>query len=344
MRLIDFLNLDKNEIREVSLEKLAANPSAPVLGQIYYNTVDNEIKVCTDPVTPVWESAGAVQDIVGNSPITVSESGGIFTIDILAATSTNAGSMSAADKLKLDNATSASTASTLVQRDASGDFSANRITTNDVTVNNTPTVATDAVNKQYVDNLVTGQGAFVGDYDVATNSPNFPSTGSGIAGAIESEDYWYITSAGTLGTSTVVNIGDVLYAKVDGATLESDFFVVESNRGQATESERGVAEIATQAETDLGVDDERIVTPLKLGTYLQNIAGTRKLTSNITGTGFMQSYTITHNLGTQDVVVSVRDTVSGHQVGTTVLPNSLNTLTIEGRGVNGRTYTVTVVG
>lgn len=36
---------------------------------------------------------------------------------------------------------------------------------------------------------------------------------------------------------------------------------------QATESVAGIAEIATQAETDAGTDDMRIVTPLKLATY-----------------------------------------------------------------------------
>ena len=38
----------------------------------------------------------------------------------------------------------------------------------------------------------------------------------------------------------------------------------------ATETEPGIAEIATQAETDAGVDDQRIVTPLKLGNYVSN--------------------------------------------------------------------------
>jgi len=35
----------------------------------------------------------------------------------------------------------------------------------------------------------------------------------------------------------------------------------------ASESVSGIAELATQAETDAGSDDLRIVTPLKLATY-----------------------------------------------------------------------------
>jgi hypothetical protein len=36
---------------------------------------------------------------------------------------------------------------------------------------------------------------------------------------------------------------------------------------QATEIEAGIAEIATQAETDAGIDDNRIITPLKLKNF-----------------------------------------------------------------------------
>ena len=37
----------------------------------------------------------------------------------------------------------------------------------------------------------------------------------------------------------------------------------------ASETVAGIAELATQAETDAGTDDERIVTPLKLATYVR---------------------------------------------------------------------------
>lgn len=48
---LDFI---KNEIQNVSLQKLAAAPVSPVLGQIYYNTTDNRVYVCTNIVGPVW--------------------------------------------------------------------------------------------------------------------------------------------------------------------------------------------------------------------------------------------------------------------------------------------------
>lgn len=69
----------------------------------------------------------------------------------------------------------------------------------------------------------------------------------------------------------------------------------------ATETTAGIAEIATQAETDAGTDDTRFVTPLKLATY----AGRLRRVSQTIGDGSATQYTITHNLNTRDVHVSV---------------------------------------
>ena len=72
----------------------------------------------------------------------------------------------------------------------------------------------------------------------------------------------------------------------------------------ASETVAGVAEIATQAETDAGTDDARIVTSLKLATYANRKL---KFSANV-GDGSATSIAVTHNLNTRDVTVQVWET------------------------------------
>ena len=70
---------------------------------------------------------------------------------------------------------------------------------------------------------------------------------------------------------------------------------------QASETTAGKIEIATQAETDAGTDDERAITPLKLKTW----SGAPKRFQSLVGDGSNTSYAVTHNLGARDVQVNV---------------------------------------
>jgi hypothetical protein len=69
----------------------------------------------------------------------------------------------------------------------------------------------------------------------------------------------------------------------------------------ASETTSGIAELATQAETDAGTDDLRIVTPAKLANWSGRI---KKFSTNI-GDGSALTYTVTHGLNSRDVIVRV---------------------------------------
>jgi hypothetical protein len=101
------------------------------------------------------------------------------------------------------------------------------------------------------------------------------------------------TSAGSTFRQTAVN-----FVLGSGAVTWVAFGTVAP---AATETTAGIAEIATQAETDTGSDNTRFVTPQKLANWSGR---PRKLSANF-GDGSATQYDITHNFATNDVHVAV---------------------------------------
>lgn len=121
------IDLTNNQIKNVLLEQLSSAPGSPLTGRIYYDTTLGFARIWNGSawtkITDAW-----ISNVAGTAPIQVSVVGGVATVSILAATSGQTGSMSSADKAKLDAATNLNTPSTLVLRDSSGNFSAGTIT------------------------------------------------------------------------------------------------------------------------------------------------------------------------------------------------------------------------
>lgn len=77
-----------------------------------------------------------------------------------------------------------------------------------------------------------------------------------------------------------------------------------SSAPAASEATAGIAEIATQGETDTGTDDTRMLTPLKAKTASWML---RKFSQNI-GDASATSIAVTHNFNTKDVQVYCYET------------------------------------
>lgn len=93
----------------------------------------------------------------------------------------------------------------------------------------------------------------------------------------------------------------------------------------ATETSQGLAEIATQAETNTGLDDTRIVTPLKLATY---VAATVGAFYALVGDGVNTTFTVTHNLNSARVLIQLYDYASGAQVMTDLAIVNANQISV----------------
>lgn len=80
----------------------------------------------------------------------------------------------------------------------------------------------------------------------------------------------------------------------------------------ATLTQLGVIELATQAEVDAGTDAVRAVTPATLSTYIAAQSAANSYASTLTATSGTQ--TVSHGLGTADVIVQLFDTINGEVI------------------------------
>lgn len=148
------IDMNQLEVLRLRLQVLSSAPGSPVTGQVFYNSTSNRVEYYNGTTWIVLHDSW-VSSVGATAPIQ-SSGGATPTISILAAAGGNAGSMSAAHYTLVNGATDANTASTIVKRDASGNFSAGQITSTKVTGLSAPSAGSDAATKTYVDQLVNG--------------------------------------------------------------------------------------------------------------------------------------------------------------------------------------------
>lgn len=144
-----------------------------------------------------------------------------------------------------------------------------------------PTSGTHLTNKTYVDGKDSALQTQIDDLSTAiqqglrtptdidcSTNPNYPISAKGAT--------YVVTKAGKIGGAAGpdVEIGDMIICKTATTTAGThaavgvNFFIVQTNLSQATETIAGFAKIATQSLTDSGTDDATFVTPKKLATKL----------------------------------------------------------------------------
>lgn len=284
LQYLTSIDLSKNQILNVAIQNLAAAPSIPVPGQIYFNTVFKRMYFF-DSVDWV-DISGDIQDVLGGLGLTATNVAGVVTLDInvdnatleisedtlqvkaLGITSTKLADNAVTTAKINANAVSLAKLQQIGALTILGNTTGSSANVAEVTVitdlatASSTTLATSNAVKAYVDATLGSLGNLEGGWNASSGS--FPVGVTPNSGT-KKGDYWYVTVAGTI-AGVSFNVGDVIIAKVDSASTStvSDWIQLEVNRDQATTSALGVVQLATATETQTGTDADKAVTPFTL--------------------------------------------------------------------------------
>jgi hypothetical protein len=198
-------------------------------------------------------------------------------------------------------------------------------------------------------NDVAGLLDFKGGYDANTNTPDLTTSPNSILKG----DYYVVTVAGSF-FGEALEVGDSLFANIDNPVSLTDWTVVQGNVVYATETIAGVVQLATQVETDAGVDDTKAITPLKLNTWKTNKNiptrfGVALDSADVNVTRVFAAgettFTVTHSLGTKDINTSTYRVSNDDEVGASVQASTTNTAVFVFSGnVANNTFRVVIIG
>ncbi len=236
-----------------------------------------------------------------------------------------------------------------------------------VTIPQVPSVDTDAASKHYVDQAVTGALSYQGGYNASTNTPDLTTSPN----SIKKGWTYTVTDSGTFFGENL-EVGDVLIAEIDNPTDLNAWTTVQNNVDLADAFTVGIGNVVpgpsntitapyTSGTATLDVVDSTasqkgaVIVAGGTGVSVAYSNGTATVTNTQTNSDntyavtITDTATITHGLGTKDVIIQLYDVTTNETVYADVLrvdtfPYNTATITFASTPVNNVRVLVQKIG
>lgn len=331
LKYLTHINLNQNQLQNAVIHPLGTAPSGPTEGQIYYNSTSGNKKVYIYDGSAWTNISGDISEVIAGDALTGGGNTGSVTLNVavddstievnsdalrvkaggiganeLAATSVTAGSYgssSAIPTFTVDadgRLTAAGTASITTTLDIAADSG-----TDNGVVLGTDTLTISGTSNE-IETSVSGDTITVGLPSNVTIGNNLIVTGN-------------LTVSGT---QTIVNTETIELA---------DNIIVLNSNATGTPSENAGIEVERGDSSNVALrwnetdDDWEVTTD---GSNYYNISTAADSFKTSIGDGSATSYTVTHNLGTRDVLVELYDASSYETVIADVTRTSTSVVTV----------------